>query len=237
MWRSIAADIERDIRLRVLNAGDRLPSEHALVRKYFVTRHAVRTALAHLGERGLIESTQGRGSYVRRPTLPYYIQRRTRFSEIVEGASATHENQTISIDSIPASHHLAAIFNVRPGTAILRLERLAIVNDQPTGISRHHFLGARVPGFTEAYQRRRSITATLCDLGILDYVRVQTRIHARAPTAEECALLAMPHHVPIITTQAINHDLDGRIVEYGESRFASDRIDLVIMSEPETSQP
>jgi GntR family phosphonate transport system transcriptional regulator len=231
MWRAIAADIERDITCRVLNPGDKLPTEHALVKKYFVTRHAVRTALAHLNERGLIESTQGRGSYVRRPTLPYYIQRRTRFSEIVDGAKATHENRTISMGQIPATQRLAALFAVRLGTPILRLERLAIVNDQPTGVSRHHFLAARVPGFAEAYQRRGSITATLRDLGVLDYVRVQTKIHARLPTAEECALLAMPHHVPLITTEAINHDSGKTILEYGEARFAADRIDIVIMQE------
>ncbi len=231
MWQAIAADIERDITSRVLNPGDKLPTEHALVRKYFVTRHAVRTALAHLNERGLIESTQGRGSYVRRPTLPYYIQRRTRFSEIVEGAKATHENRTISIGSIPANRSLGAVFDVRLGTPILCLERLAIVNGQPTGISRHHFLDARVPGFADAYRRRGSITATLRDLGILDYVRVETRIHARLPTVEECALLAMPQHVPLITTEAINHDIDGTMLEYGEARLASDRIDLVIMQE------
>jgi GntR family transcriptional regulator, phosphonate transport system regulatory protein len=230
MWQTIAADIERDITNRVLNPGDKLPTEHALVKKYFVTRHAVRIALAHVSERGLIESTQGRGSFVRRPTLPYYIQRRTRFSEIVEDAKASHENRTLSLAVIKATQRLASVFSVTPGTAILRLERLAIVNDQPTGISRHHFLDTRVLGFSESYARRGSITATLRDLGILDYVRVQTNIQARLPTAEECALLAMPHHVPIITTQAINHDPAGAMLEYGEARFASDRVDFVIMS-------
>ena len=231
MWRAIAADIERDITARVLNPGEKLPTEHALVRKYMVTRHAVRTALAHLGERGLIESTQGRGSYVRRPSLPYYIQRRTRFSEIAEGAKATHENRTISIECIRATQELAHVFHVPMGTPVLRLERLAMVNDQPTGLSRHHFLEKRVPGFAEAYAQRGSITRALRDLGILDYVRVQTTIHARPPTAEECALLAMPHHVPVITTQSINHDMTGTILEYGEARFAADRIDIVIKSE------
>lgn len=231
MWRAIAAEIERDITLRVLNPGDKLPTEHALVRKYFVTRHAVRNALAYLAERGLIESTQGRGSYVRRPTLPYSISRRTRFSEIVEGAQASHENRTISIETLRATPPLATNFHVRAGTPILRLERLSVVNGQPTGISRHHFLAARVPGFAEVYGHSGSITATLRELGILDYVRVRTSIHARAPTAEECAMLEMPHHVPILTTQAINHDADGQILEYGEARFAADRVDFVILSE------
>jgi GntR family transcriptional regulator, phosphonate transport system regulatory protein len=205
-----------------------LPTEHMLVRKYFVTRHMVRTALAHLHDKGLIESTQGRGSFVRRPTLPYHIHRRTRFSEIIEGAKATHENRTLMLQVIRADGQLSGIFGTKLGAAILCLERLSIVNGQPTGISRHHFLDTRVKGFAQFYERRGSITKTLHDLGILDYVRIQTRIHARLPTPEEATLLEMPRHVPIITTHAINHDMAGTMLEYGVARFAADRIDLVI---------
>ena len=68
------------------------------------------------------------------------------FSEIVEGAKASHENRTISIETIRATPQLATTFQVRAGTPVLRLERLSVVNGQPTGISRHHFLAVRVPG-------------------------------------------------------------------------------------------
>jgi GntR family transcriptional regulator, phosphonate transport system regulatory protein len=234
MWQSIAFDLEREIRQRGISPGDKLPTEHALARKYFATRHVVRRALAHLQSKGLIESTQGRGSFARRPTLPMHIQRRTRFSETVEGIGAKHEHRTLILDVRRAEVEVAQAFGVRVGTPILCLERLAIVNDQPTSISRHHFLNARVPCFATLYESRGSITATLRDLGILDYVRVQTKIHARLPTPEECKLLEMPRHVPLMTTQSINHDMNGVMLEYGEARFAADRVDLVI--EPQRLQ-
>jgi phosphonate metabolism transcriptional regulator PhnF len=230
-WREIADDLERRIQTRQLSPGDKLPSEHALVRRYGVTRHAVRTALSKLAERGLIHSSQGRGSYVQRPSLPVYIQRRTRFSETVRQAQASHSQKTLRLTVEPASGALAKKFGVRLATPLLCLERVSIVNGQPNGIGTHYFLNDHVPGFAGHYQRTQSITATLQALGIRDYVRVQTRITARLPTPDEAELLEMPRHVPLLITHAINHDIDGRMLEYGEARMAGDRVELMI--EPE----
>jgi phosphonate metabolism transcriptional regulator PhnF len=230
-WRTIADDLERKIQTRQLGPGDKLPSEHALVQRYFVTRHMVRTALSKLAERGLIHSSQGRGSYVQRPSLPLHIQRRTRFGEAVRRAKAAHFHKTLRMSIDPTGAAIACKFGVRLGTMVLRLERMSIVNGQPTGIEAHYFLDSRVPGFMEHYERTQSITAALQALGICDYVRVQTRILSRLPTPEEASLLEMPSHVPVIITRAINHDVDGNMLEYGEARVAADRVELVI--EPE----
>jgi phosphonate metabolism transcriptional regulator PhnF len=230
-WQDIAVDLERKIQARQLGPGDKLPSEHALVRRYFVTRHAVRTALGSLADRGLIHSTQGRGSYVQRPSLPVHIRRRTRFSENVRLAKASHSYKTLRLGVAPANIALARKFGVSVGTQLLCLERASIVNGQPNGIGTHYFLASRVPGFADYYAGAQSITATLQALGIHDYVRVQTRIIARLPTPEEATQLEMPRHVPLLITQAINHDCDGVMLEFGEARIAADRVELVI--EPE----
>ena len=107
-----------------------------------------------------------------------------------------------------------------------------MVNGQPSGIGTHYFLASRVPGFAEHYAGSHSITTTLQALGIRDYVRVQTRIISRLPTPEEAEQLEMPRHVPLIITQAINHDSAGTMLEYGEARMAADRVELVIEPEP-----
>lgn len=230
-WRIIVQDLENRIQSRQLGPGDKLPSEQALMRRYFVTRHAVRTALARLADRGLIHSSQGRGSFVQRPSLPIYIQRRTRFSETVRQARASHTHVVLRLEIEPASSAIARTFRVRAGTPLIVLERKSIVNGQPSGIGTHHFVAGHFPGFIEAYSRLGSITATLREFGVDDYVRVQTRILARLPSPEEAELLDMPRHVPLIITQAINHDPAGAVLEFGVARMAGDRVELVI--EPE----
>ena len=61
----IIADIERRILRRELVAGVKLPSERDMCRSYAVSRPVVREALSGLAERGHIEISPGRGSFVR----------------------------------------------------------------------------------------------------------------------------------------------------------------------------
>jgi phosphonate metabolism transcriptional regulator PhnF len=236
MWDTIAVDLERAITERRLAPGDKLPSEQQLVRKYYVNRHMVRRALARLVQKGLIISHQGRGSYVSRPTFQMPITRRTRFTQSVKEAGAVHSNRTLRLDVIPGPADVAREFGVKAGTAMLYLERLAAVDGQVSGVSIHYFLASRVPGFAELYEQNNSITATLIAIGIPDYVRLRTRIHARLPKPDEAQLLGMPQHVPLIITRAVNADMAGAILEYGEARLAADRVELVMQSPP-TPEP
>lgn len=61
----IIADIERQIVTGELAAGDKLPSERDLCRSYVVSRPVIREALSGLAERGHIDISPGRGSFVR----------------------------------------------------------------------------------------------------------------------------------------------------------------------------
>jgi phosphonate metabolism transcriptional regulator PhnF len=237
MWRVIANDIEKMIKERVLNPGDRLPTEHSLTRKYMVKRHAVRRALAQLQAKGLVESTQGRGSFVRRPALQFRIQRRTRFTENVKHMGASHWHKTLALDVRPAEPVVAEALSLKLGDPVVYIERMGFVNDAPVGIGRHHFSHERLPLFLKMYPSRGSITETLRDSGIPDYVRVRTRMLSRLPTPHECELLCLPKHVPLMITQSLNHDGLGQPLEYGDARFASDRVEFLFEDDaPEARQ-
>lgn len=233
LWRKIASDIEAQIKSRALSPGDKLPTEHRLVAHYVATRHTVRRALAHLADRGLVETTQGRGSFVRRPALIYRIGRRTRWSEVMETLNAVHETRTLVLDVRPAGLRAAQALGLSVGAPLVLIERLAIVDGEPVSISRHHFSSERFPFFPEMYAKSKSITTTLRDSGVPNYTRCRTRLSARLPTPEESELLRSPRHVPLLVTQSLNLDGMKRPLEWGEARFAADRIELDL--EPEAS--
>jgi len=83
LWRKISQNIERQIEEKQLSPGDKLPTEYELSRQFMVNRHTVRRALSYLQDKGFIESTQGRGTFVRRPARPVTLNRRPRFAEAV----------------------------------------------------------------------------------------------------------------------------------------------------------
>lgn len=65
LYRRIADQLQRDVESGLLLPGSRLPTQRALARKLGVTVVTVTRAYSEAAERGLVESTVGRGSFVR----------------------------------------------------------------------------------------------------------------------------------------------------------------------------
>jgi GntR family transcriptional regulator len=59
--------LRADILGGALGPGDRLPSESALIERFGVSRITVRQALAELQSSGLVQTVNGKGSYVTKP--------------------------------------------------------------------------------------------------------------------------------------------------------------------------
>jgi GntR family phosphonate transport system transcriptional regulator len=218
LWREISQSLERRIRSRELTPGDKLPTEFELSREFMVNRHTVRRALSDLQDKGILESTQGRGSYVRRPSTPMRLQHRPRFTETVREGGHIPRTETLKLLVRPADSKVAAQLGLRVGQPVIYLERRRFIDDEPTGLSQHHFVHERFPTFIEMYQARGTITQTLIDSGVPDYTRRRTAISARLPTILEAEQLSMPRHVPLLVHRYLNIDGLGLPLEYGISR-------------------
>jgi phosphonate metabolism transcriptional regulator PhnF len=222
LWREISHSLERRILSRELTPGDKLPTEFELSREFMVNRHTVRRALSDLQEKGIVESTQGRGSYVRRPSTPRRLNRRPRFTEAVRERGRTPKTETLKLAVRPADAKVAARLGLRAGEPVIYLERRRFIDGEPTGLSQHHLSHARFPTFVETYRARGTITQSLIDLGVPDYTRSVTWIAARLPTGHEASLLRIPRHVPLLVQRYVNIDGLGRPLEYGVSRAANE---------------
>jgi GntR family transcriptional repressor for pyruvate dehydrogenase complex len=71
---ALADDLEEGILSGELQSGSRLPAEGALAQRYGVSRAIVREALVRLRERGLIETLNGTGTFVRRPDTDHLAE-------------------------------------------------------------------------------------------------------------------------------------------------------------------
>src|SRR3989344_640804 len=222
LWREIAQSLEQRIRSRELVPGDKLPTEYELSRQFMVNRHTVRRALSDLQEKGIVESTQGRGSFVRRPTRPAQLKRRPRFTEGGRNGGREPATKIIKLEVRPADPRVAAALELKIGAPIIFMERHRFVDGEPTALGIHHFSFERFPTFIEMYKVRGTITQTLRDSGVPDYTRRRTAISARLPTPQESELLRIPRHVPLMVHRYLNVDGLGRPLEFGESRSTNE---------------
>ena len=64
LWRQLADILRAMIESGEIGPGKLLPSQRTLMQRYEVSDGTVKRALALLHEEGLVETEQGRGSYV-----------------------------------------------------------------------------------------------------------------------------------------------------------------------------
>ncbi len=227
LWRQIQKIMETEAR-EVFSPGERLPTEQELAERFGVNRHTVRRALGVLEQKGLVRIEQGRGTFVREDVVDYSLGLRTRFSENLLRQSRAPGGRLLDASETTARGRVAEALALAPGSPVIHLEVSGQADGKPLNVASSWFPQARFPGFVKAYMDTGSITAALGRCGLDDYTRKVTRITARMPSARDAEILRQARSRPILVAESVNTDKAGTPVEYGLTRWASDRVQLVV---------
>ncbi len=227
-WRQIADGIEADIARGALAPGQQLPTETRLAARFGVNRHTVRRALAVLASRGLLRTTQGRGTFVEARPLAYPIGPRTRFSEIVSRDGREAAGTLVSAETIAATPETARALAVADGSPVLEILSVHSADGTPVSTSVSWYPLPRFKGLDKAFAGTRSITRALAKYGVDDYRRAQTRIGARHANPQEAARLDLVPGRIVLVIDSVNVDSDGVPIQVARALFAADRVELKI---------
>ena len=230
LWRQVADGIERGIASGAFAAGEKLPGEIEIAETYRVNRHTVRRALATLAERGLVRAERGSGTFVEPRRIAYPIGTRTRFSEIVGGAGREVGGRLMADSEEPASGAVAARLRIVVGAPVIRLEILRSADGLPICAGTTWLPAKRMPGVAQVYRSKRGMTATLAHYGIRDYRRHSTRITATSADALDAQRLRTVPGRPLLLVDSVDVLPSGEPVLTSRSRFAPDRVELVVES-------
>ena len=230
LWRRIADDLERSIALGAHAAGERLPGEVEIAARFGVNRHTVRRALAELSERGLVRAERGSGTYVERSRLPYPIGARTRFSENVGSAGRDPGGRLIAHGREAATPDIAKRLALKAADEVVRLEILRSADRVPICVTTGWLPAARAADAARVFRACRSITAMLAHFGIKDYRRKLTRVTAAAAEALDAQRLRLPPGRAVLIVDSINVTPGGVPILASRTRFAADRVELVMES-------
>ncbi|WP_290885722.1 phosphonate metabolism transcriptional regulator PhnF [Hoeflea sp.] len=237
LWRQVADQIRQSV-LTGLSANERLPPEIELATRFGVNRHTVRAAIAALEKEGTVRAEQGRGTFLNeRKRLSYPIGRRTRFSSGLENQAQTRSGKLLSSQTLPAPPRVSQALGLPAHTGVVQLSTLSMADGVPISAATSWFDAARFASIAGLYAETGSITASLRLLGVEDYTRKTTAVDARHASAEELDLLALSPGAIVLVTRSIDIDPAGLPVLYGESRFAADRVELLIDNSASAAAP
>lgn len=227
LYVQIAEELRANIQAGAYAVGDRLPTEVDLSRRFGVNRHTLRRAVEILRHEGLLRVDRGRGTFVTAAPVTLSIGQRVRYNEMLKAQGLRPSEQTLRVLELSTDAATSHALGCAPGASAVLLERLSLVNGVPISLSSKYFPSSLMPQLMEHCRRYQSISAMVQEQYGFDHLRRSTRISAQAVQPRDARLLEVPLNAPILLTEAINVNQAGQVIEYGVTRFRSDRMELV----------
>lgn len=139
------SDLVSDMRSRIARGtyapGSRLPSLSELTEEFGVSAITVRRALRELTYEGLVQGHQGRGVFVKtKPRIHRVLagDPDRSIGDEIRRAGFTPRLEEISYLIIKADNDIAGRLGVRPGSGIIRHQKLAYASDEPVALHELH---------------------------------------------------------------------------------------------------
>jgi GntR family transcriptional regulator len=219
--------LKRRIDAGELAAGARLPAQRALSREFGVTLMTLRQAIQLLERDGLVKTQHGLGTFVGSKRASYELSHLRSFAQEMNAQGLALTTRVLSQGFTLPSPDVAARLEVDGDASVLMLERLRLVDDEPTVYQRSHlpqWLGVALRGIDLSLG---SLYDSLSALG-LELRRAHESIQPVVLNAHEARLLDTAEGAPAVLSRRTTFGDDGPIL-YDEAFMPGDR--LVISAE------
>ncbi len=219
----------------VLVEGDPLPSERELVDRLNASRMTIRRALSELIIGGQLQTRPGKGTYVRAAKVEQALDGLAGFTADMTRAGHRVSSRVLRCEVVPAEGKLVDHLKVKPGERLVALERVRLVDDEPTSWDRLYLPARLCPDITSRFDfSRESLYAVLRREYQIALRWAQQRLEAALANRDEQRLLGIPEGTPILLSERTTYTDGAVIIEYGKSSYRGDcyRYDVKLIGDP-----
>lgn len=210
------------IKRHALRPGARLPSERELCERFDVSRLTVRRALTDLINAGVVFTQPGKGTYIQTPKLEQGIQQLGGLTEDLRRRGYTVTSRVLQVALGPASVRTSDSMRLPVQAAVVLLERLRLVNDEPLAIERCYLNHRLCPGIT-AHDLTRSLYSILRQTYGLTISRAEQTYEAVSAGRREAELLGVSRGAPLLFSERRSFLDTGDVIEHGVAWYRGDR--------------
>lgn len=238
-FRRVANELRSQILNGELAPGAKLPSENKLAEQHGVTRVTARKGIALLKAEGLVNSSQGKGAFVRERPHVRMLSTGTNYRERRSTGVANYNAEAAAqgqvarqlireVGEAPVPVDVADHLEVEEGSTVAIRRRLFVIDDKPMQLVDSYYPAELAAGtkLLAAKPIRGGAHAVIEDPDgpirrrIVQFVE---DLDVRMPTPEEVESLKIPSGVPVARVIRTAYDASGAPVEVNDSIVPCDR--------------
>lgn len=204
-YKVIEEDMIADINNGFYKPGEPIKGQNYYAEKFGASRTTVRKAIQELVRKGVLESFQGKGTFVKK----------TRGAE--EGDQAGNRRfKVIEIRNEKADKIIAGALEIEAGQPIVRIERVRMVNEQAENYQISYIAQnlIRDVDFTKEDMENGSIYYYLSNIGKLFPQYSDENIYAVECPEKVAEYFQVRRKSPVLLIHRITHSMDGIVMEY-----------------------
>jgi GntR family transcriptional regulator len=224
LYQQIKAAILQGIEAGEWPAGQMIPSEMDLARRYAVSQGTVRKAVEALAAEKLLARRQGKGTYV---SSHHEARAQFRFLRLRpdRGPATQPTSRIMDCRRVRAPADVAQALEIRTGTSVLFIRRLLSFQEEPVVLDDIWLAGKEFRRLTSARLARHSgqLYAVLeSELGT-QMIHASERLRAVRAGAVEAASLGVESGAPLLLVERVTSTFNGRPVELRRGLCRTDR--------------
>jgi DNA-binding GntR family transcriptional regulator len=222
----IANTIAEQIGAGVYRPGDQLPTEPQLRGTFGVSPMTIRRAVNILLDRGLVTTTQGKGTFVRSPDLGEAVFRLQEITDMWTEGDASVDVRLLEARILPAQPKVAEMLELEPGDPVVYMRRLISRGGVPLVYQVEQLV----------YDEHRPLVETQLQITSLDGLLQAARgegipsgqltIQAVSLNAEEAKFLKVPEGSPAFCLEHLFLYFEGQPVSWGRFLCRADQFRL-----------
>jgi DNA-binding GntR family transcriptional regulator len=199
-------------------AGDKLPSEGEIERKYGVSRITVRKAIEELSREGVVVKKQGLGTFVQKQKVLYAANIIGSLTQRLEQQNYKLQTRSIEYIVIDDEHHVKDFLGC---DTVLCIKRYRTLDGKPFASMLNYIDIEKVPNIEHEFNIESLYTFYSEHYGIKFYHAEET-VEAKAATPEQARQLDIPVNAPLLSLQRSSYDKAHKPLEYSDIVIRAD---------------
>ena len=179
-------------------AGDRVPTEHALVAELDASRMTINRALRELTQEGVLVRRQGSGTFVGPSKLESGLLEIRNIADDIASRGNSHSAELLRLEEVPVPKPIARLM-ARHEDCLFHCLMLHSENDIPLQLEDRYVSPALVPDFIKQDFSTETPSGFL--IRTTPYSRADHRISADMPTADQRRLLRLQEGEAVLTLE------------------------------------